>query len=329
MLDYNISGNFTLPKNHNVFLFPGQGTQFVGMGKEVYDTSPRTKRVWDCACDISGLDIRKLCMAGPMIRLTKTINQQIAITTVNIAMYENMLEHCDLSEDAAFAGHSAGEYSALYAAGVFDLENLFKAIFARASVMQQLAESTEGMMFVVKEISYPQLSEFIQSANVESNIKIANDNSPQQQVISGDSEIIKHFSIYLQQAGFPQIKLPVNGAWHSHLMLPAKDELQRAFENIQFNTPNNPIYMNMTAQPVSNLDEIKKNLINQLTNTVRWRETMENLHKHGYQNYIEISCKKVLSHLLANHEQLNQHINIIHLFDYMLKVNKQVAEILD
>ncbi len=325
MLDCNTSGNTILSQNRNVFLFPGQGTQFVGMGKEVCDNNPKTKQIWDCACDISGTDIRKLCMAGPMIRLTKTIHQQIAVTTVNIAMYENMCEYNDISENAAFAGHSAGEYSALYAAGVFNLENLFKAIFARASIMQQIAESTEGMMFVVKDISYQQLYEFIQDADVDNNVKIANDNSPRQQVISGDSEIIKHFSIYLQQAGFPQIKLPVNGAWHSHLMSPAESALSDAFKNIQFNAPNRAIYMNMTAQPVNDLNEIKSNLIYHITNTVRWRETMENLHQHGYQNFIEISCKKVLSHLLANHEPLNQQITIFHLFDYMSKMNKQVA----
>lgn len=321
MLECNTSGNSFLPQSSKVILFPGQGVQFVGMGKDVCDNTSRTKAVWDCASDIAGFDVRQTCLKGPMTRLTKTIYQQIAVTTVNIAMYEDMIDHNEVG-DAAFAGHSAGEYSALYAAGVFDLENLFKAMFARASIMQQMAETTDGMMFVVKDIPFEQLNQFIQEADLGSNVKIANDNSPRQQVISGDSEIVKHFSIHLQQSGFPQIKLPVNGAWHSHLMQSAEGLLRDSFSSIVFKRPKNPIYMNVTAENTFEPEDIKQNLLSHLTRTVRWRETMETLHQLGYQNYIEVGCKKVLTHLLSNHHPINETTNIIHLSEWAHTVRK-------
>lgn len=302
------SGKAQLEKK--VFLFPGQGIQELGMGSEVLDISSATKAVWDCASDTSGIDVRKLCIKGPMTKLTKTLYQQLAVTTVNVAMYEALKERYDIA-DSAYAGHSAGEYSALYAAGAFDLETVFKAIFARASIMQKLAESSKGMMYVIKNVAKDTLAEYLEQV-APGTVQIANDNSPKQQVISGQAENVKTIAAELQRQGYELIKLPVNGAWHSHLMIEGVQPLQQILSGLNIRTPGNPVYMNLKAAPVYEKEKIVTNLANHLISTVRWRETMFAFYEAGYRDFVEIGSKKILGHMLSGHYPMGEELAITH-----------------
>lgn len=303
------------PAGGRVLLFPGQGIQAIGMGSEVCDISPATRAVWDCASEVSGLDIRRLCLKGPMTRLTKTRYQQLAVTTVNVAMLAALQEKISIGQ-AAFLGHSAGEYSALYAAGVFDLETLFRAIDARATIMQAMAEQQAGVMYVVKEIGYQQLHDFIELQGVADLVKIANDNSPRQQVISGGAAAVRSLTHQLGQLGYGLVKLPVNGAWHSHLMADGVEHLRQALDKLHLRIPQRPIYMNRVAALVTDTEEIKNNLALHLTQRVRWRESMEVCYRHGYREFVEIGSKKILGHMLGSHFPHGPQVAISHFHDW-------------
>lgn len=312
-------------KVKSAILFPGQGIQVLGMGREVCDISLATQQVWDCASDVSGVDVRKLCSKGPMTKLSKTIYQQLAVTTVNAAMFTAMKEIFDF-ENSAFAGHSAGEYSALYAAGVFDLETLFRAIHARATIMQQLAEQQKGIMYVIKGIShYELLQRLEQQEGVSDQVSIANDNSPKQQVISGDINAVKNIVQTLSREGFELIKLPVNGAWHSQLMGMGVEPLYQALSTLPFQTPRSSIYMNREAAPVENIITIRQHLAQHLIKTVRWRETMQAFYDDGYHQFIELGSKKILGHMLSGHFQFVDAIQVTHFSDWFKSEVSMIA----
>ncbi|WP_157967992.1 ACP S-malonyltransferase [Edaphovirga cremea] len=296
------------PNKGKVIIFPGQGTQALGMGKEVCDISAITRKVWDCASDVSGIDVRKLCQRGPMTRLDQTRYQQLAVTTVNVAMF-NVFAESDSLENTAFAGHSAGEYSALYAAGVFDLETVFKAIIARATIMQALAEQRKGAMYVIKDISHDELQLVIAQSGMSDVVKIANDNSPRQQVISGDVTAVKELSHKLAQSGYGLVKLAVNGAWHSHLMQEGVEQLSQALAGLAFHVPRYPVYMNLTASVENNISAIRRYLALHLTHHVRWRESMEACYCHGYRDFIEMGSKKIFGNMLMAQFPVEQKVS--------------------
>lgn len=291
-------------RNH-VFLFQGQGMPAVGMGAEVRGVSPRSEAVWDCASDISGIDVRKLCQKGPMSRLTQTRYQQLAVTTVSVAMFEKLQESVHI-ENAVFAGHSAGEYAALYAAGAFDLETLFRSIVIRATLMQEMAENSDGAMYVIKSIDRATLQRYIDAQTWHGPVQIANDNSPSQQVLSGNTDDVRALATQLQRDGYGTLKLPVNGAWHSDLMMPVRIRLYEALKVLPIQVPARPIYMNLTAAPVDEVGRIVDNLSDHLTQTVRWRETMEAVYREGYSEFVEMSTRKVMGGMLAHYEMGDQ-----------------------
>ncbi len=284
----------------HVFLFPGQGNPAIGMGAEVCDVSPATIAVWDCASDYSGVDVRKLCRKGPMTRLTRTRFQQLAVTTVSVAMFERLREFMAI-ERPVFAGHSAGEYAALYAAGAFDMPTLFKAITARANLMEEMAEASDGAMYVVKGIDRSTLERLLDESGMSGSVQIANDNSPRQQVLSGAASDVKAMNVELQRAGYEAIKLPVNGAWHSHLMAPAVPHLREALRALAVRKPRHPVYMNLSAGAEEDVDVIVENLCGHLTQTVRWRETMDTLCARGHTRFTEMGAKRMLTHMLTSH----------------------------
>ncbi|QBQ96457.1 ACP S-malonyltransferase [Paraburkholderia pallida] len=284
----------------HVFLFPGQGNPAIGMGAEVCDVSPVTTAVWDCASDFSGVDVRKLCRRGPMTRLTRTRFQQLAVTTVSVAMFERLREFATI-ERPVFAGHSAGEYAALYAAGAFDLPTLFKAITARANLMEEMAEASDGVMYVVKGIDRATLQGLLDESGAGAGVQIANDNSPRQQVLSGTASDVKATIAEVQRRGYDVVKLPVNGAWHSVLMAPAVPRLREALRALAVRKPVHPVYMNLSARVEADVDVIVENLCDHLTHTVRWRETMETMLAGGRTRFAEMGAKRMLAHMLASH----------------------------
>lgn len=297
-------------------VFPGQGTQHIGMGQEICDQSPVTARVWDCASDISGFDVRRLCMKGPMPRLDKTQYQQVAVTTVNLAMLEALRAKTTVGE-ACVAGHSVGEFSALYAAGVLGLEDVFRAVTARGAIMNALAEETEGAMHAIKGIDRDRLAALIESLPLADRIDIANDNSPKQQVVSGTRSALKQWLPTLLRAGFEQVKLPVNGAWHSSLMRKGVDEFQAVIDGLHFADAALPVFTNQSAAAVTAPDLLKRDLVTNLYSTVRWCETVVALADGGVRLLLEVGPKKVLSRLLLDFPTLEGRMAARHAGDVL------------
>ncbi|EKT62331.1 ACP S-malonyltransferase [Providencia burhodogranariea] len=303
-------------KNEDIVMFsPGQGQPYLGMGNNVFNTSLRTKAVWDCASEISGFDVGKLCMKGPMTKLVQTRYQQLAVTTINIATLLLLRERF-LFNEIGYSGHSAGEYSALFAANVFDLEKLFKIINYRSLIMQELASNKKGVMYIVKNYPYNKIRTLIHTNGLKGLVNICCDNNEHQQVIGGDITSVRIIINQLFKMKIETTKLAVNGAWHTDLMLDAKERMEFFLANIDFSPPLQPIIMNVQPKFVSNTKTIKANLVNQLTDTVRWRETMATWNKKGYKNYIEISGKKSLYYIAKNFYPENG-ITILHSNDYI------------
>ena len=293
----------------HVFLFPGQGNPAIGMGAEVCDVSPATTAVWDCASDYSGIDVRKLCRRGPMTKLTRTRFQQLAVTTVSVAMFERLREFVAI-ERPVFAGHSAGEYAALYAAGAFDMPALFKAITVRANLMEEMAEASDGAMYVVKGIDRSTLQHRLDESGVGESMQVANDNSPRQQVLSGAASDVKAMIAELQRGGYEVVKLPVNGAWHSNLMAPAVPRLREALSALPVRKPVHPVYMNLSACIETDVNVIVENLCGHLTRTVRWRETMDAMLSRGCTQFAEMGGKRMLTHMLASHYPVGAQLDV-------------------
>ncbi|WP_127957634.1 ACP S-malonyltransferase [Serratia microhaemolytica] len=299
-----------------MMIFSGQGSPAVGMGSDVCDISPGTKAVWDCASDVSGLDVRKLCQKGPMTRLTKTVYQQLAVTTVNTAMLTALRERQPVLE-TGYAGHSAGEYTALYAAGVMDLETLFRAITLRATIMQNLAEQCKGAMYVLKPYSYQSLRQQIDHLGLNDVLNVSCDNGRQQQVVGGELAAIKTLINQLARSGVETIKLGVNGAWHTPLMREGVSQMRQALAGLPFFTPTCPVVMNCSATAEDDVAKIKENLALHLTHTVRWRESMDLWAAIGHCRYLEISNKKTLSHLLTEHYGTREDYHIQHYYPFI------------
>ncbi len=297
-----------------MLLFPGQGLPAIGMGCDVCDISAATREVWDCASDISGHDVRKLCAKGPMTRLSKTNYQQLAVTTVNVAMLTALRERQPL-EIAGCAGHSAGEYTALWAAGVLDLDMLFRAITLRANLMQALAQQHKGAMYVVKGLSRRQVEQRIAQLELTGRVSVACENSLDQQVVGGEVSEVKILINDLTRDGHSTLKLAVNGAWHTWLMGDGVEQMRTSLASLTFNVPKVQLFMNLSAQPENDTHVIRENLALHLINTVRWRENMDNWHRHGMRRFLEVSNKKFLGALLNEHYSDQEPMEIRHYYD--------------
>jgi [acyl-carrier-protein] S-malonyltransferase len=313
MQAYELSGDAT---QGCALLFPGQGTQHIGMGREVCDQSPRTAQVWDCASDIAGFDVRRLCFKGPLPKLDKTQYQQVAVTTVNLATLEALRDTRDIGE-ICVAGHSVGEFSALYAAGVLSLEDVFRGVAARGRIMQALAEQSDGAMYAIKGIDRQQLEELIALHGLTDKVGVANDNSPRQQVISGCKSALKELLPSLLRQGFEQVRLPVNGAWHSHLMRAGHDDFQAVIDDLHFADPAVPVISNQATVALTAAEPIKLDLVRNLYSTVRWRESMDNLVASGVQQFLEVGPKKILSRLLLDFASLQGRVVTRHATDFL------------
>ncbi|MCJ8503036.1 ACP S-malonyltransferase [Desulfatitalea alkaliphila] len=281
------------------FMFPGQGTQYLGMGKHVCDHSPRSTAVWDCASDISGINVRKLCSKGPMKLLDQTRYQQIAITTVNMASLVELTHYSPMAADAVL-GHSVGEYTALYCAGAIGMEDTFRAVNARARIMQQISSNSEGGMAAVIGPSHTEMQELLEGSDMATHISIANDNTPQQQVLAGPRRQLKTFCRSLMRLGHKVVQLPVNGAWHSSMMAPGVDAFATVLTGIPLHYPKIPVIMNRAGRPVSDPDLIRRYLSEHLSRKVLWAESMRLLVKIGVHQIVEIGPRKILSRMLSD-----------------------------
>ena len=277
------------------YVFPGQGAQFVGMGKDLYDQSPLAKEYFEKANDILGYRITDLMFEGTPEDLKQTKVTQPAVFLHSVI---SAIVLGDEFKPDMVAGHSLGEFSALVAAGALSFEDGLRLVYARAMAMQKACEKEPSTMAAVLGLSDEAVEEVCDSIK-DLVVVPANYNCPGQLVISGSIEGIDKACELLKEKGAKRaLKLPVGGAFHSPLMQPASEELQAAINATTFSTPVCPVYQNVNAYPQTNPDSIKENLIAQLTAPVRWTQTVKNMVTDGAVEFAELGPGDVLKGLV-------------------------------
>ena len=276
------------------FVFPGQGSQFSGMGKDLYDSSPTARALFDEADRILGFEISKIMFEGSAEELKQTKVTQPAVFIHSVAA---ALALGDEFCPAMVAGHSLGEFSALAASGALTFESALRLVYARALAMQKACEATPSTMAAVLALSDEKVEEVC--ASIEG-VVAANYNCPGQVVISGTLEGVQAACVALKEAGAKRaLPLAVSGGFHSPCMTSAREELAAAISATEFHTPRCPIYQNVDAKPHTNPEEIKANLIAQLTSPVRWTQSVRAMLADGAEEFVECGPGNVLQGLIS------------------------------
>ncbi len=276
-----------------VYVFPGQGAQFCGMGKELYEQSAEAKELFEKANEILGFRITDIMFEGTDDELKQT-----KVTQPAVFLHSVVLAKVLGVEPAAVAGHSLGEFSALVVSGALSFEEGLRLVSKRAMAMQRACEMEQGAMAAVLRLPDEVIENVCES--VEGVVVAANYNCPGQLVISGAVDAVNEACVRLKEAGARRaLLLPVGGAFHSPLMEPARRELAEAIEAASFSEPKCPIYQNVDAKPHIDPDEIKQNIIAQLTAPVRWTQIVENMVADGYTSYQELGPGTVLQGLIS------------------------------
>ena len=276
------------------YIFPGQGSQFPGMAKELYETNPAAREMLERANEILGFRITDIMFEGTAEDLKQTKVTQPAIFLHSVVLAKCLPDF----EPEMVAGHSLGEFSALVAAGAMDFEEGLKLVSIRAQAMQKACEMNPGAMAAVLMLDSETIEHICDET--EGIVVAANYNCEGQVVISGEKTAVDAACIRLKEAGARRaLPLPVGGAFHSPLMEPARAELAEGIEKAVFKTPICPVYQNVTAQPSTDPTEIKANLLSQLTSPVRWTQSVQNMIADGADTFIELGPGKVLQGLVA------------------------------
>ena len=280
------------------FVFPGQGAQFVGMGKDLYDNNPTAKELFEKANDILGFRITDIMFSGTDEELKQTKVTQPAVFLHSVISAVCLGEQ--FNPDMV-AGHSLGEFSALVAAGALNFEDGLRLVYARAMAMQKACEAAPSTMAAIVGLDDATIEKVCAETSAPGNVVVpANYNCPGQLVISENVDAVKAACDKLKAAGAKRaLILPVGGAFHSPLMQPAKEELQTAIETTVFNTPKCPVYQNVDAQTHTEPAEIKANLIAQLTASVRWTQEVQNMIAAGATDFTECGPGKALQGMIG------------------------------
>lgn len=278
------------------YLFPGQGSQFVGMGSTHYEESELFKDYADRANEILGIDLKEIMFEGPEEVLKETEFTQPAIFLHSVALFKTLDAEPDM-----VAGHSLGEFSALVACGAVEFPDALQIVRRRGQLMQQAGTDNPGTMAAIIGMEDKEVEKFCKQASQETGKEViaANYNCPGQLVISGNVEAVEKAVEIAKDSGCRLARLlPVSGAFHSSLMQPAYDGLKEELEKLVISKPDCPIYSNYTAKPTEDPEEIRSNVLKQLLNPVRWTQTLQNMHEDGAEHFVEVGPGKVLQGLV-------------------------------
>jgi [acyl-carrier-protein] S-malonyltransferase len=281
-------------------LFPGQGSQVVGMGSEFYNNFSSVKEIFNSADEKLNFKLSKIILEGPEDQLKLTQNTQPAILTVSYAIFKILKEEFNYNFENTkyFAGHSLGEYSALLCSGSLSFEDALYLLFERGKSMQEAVPVGKGGMLAVLGSENEEIEDCIKKIKSKGVCEIANDNAPGQIIVSGNIELIQELQNILKENKKKSIMLPVSAPFHCSLMNAAATNMKSKIENVSFNKPNYEIIANVTSSPVNDPTEIKKLLVEQIYSKVRWRESILYMANNKITEYLEIGPGKVLTGLI-------------------------------
>jgi len=278
------------------FLFPGQGSQSVGMGEEFYREFDIVREIFDMSEEITRLNISKLCFKGPLEDLTRTVNLQPAVTAVNLACLA-VIEKQNIPYQFC-AGHSLGEFSALCAAGVNAKEDTIRMVFKRGAVMHREAGRQPGAMSAIVGLPIDEISELVAEVQRDGIVSVANHNAELQIVITGVPAAVDRVATLAAAKGAKAVALKVSGAWHSELIKGAVEEFKHYLDTIAFNAPQKKVFFNVTADGEENPEAIRELMARQLCSPVRWYDAMNKMASETVNAFVEIGPGRVLTGLL-------------------------------
>ena len=281
-------------------IFPGQGSQMIGMGKEFYDKFNIVKNLFKKADDVLGMPLSKIILEGPKEKLDLTTNTQPAIFLISYSIFQVIKKefNIDLHKAKFFAGHSLGEYSAIACAEYLNFEDTIKILKIRGDAMQNSVPKGEGGMVAVLGSTIEDIEKFLIENKNNFLVEIANDNSEGQIVVSGKKIDLEKFSSFLKEKKIKNLNLPVSAPFHCSLMKNATNIMNKELEKLEFKKGSNTLISNITADEIFNADELKDLLVRQIENRVRWRESVINMINKDVNQFIEIGPGKVLSGLI-------------------------------